>query len=188
MFRCCSLETSHPRLLPQSKWLFYKSVSLFLFCIKVLFTGFGGGGGVQLLSSVQSLCRVQLFETPWTEACQASLSITNSWSLLTQVHWVSEAIQPSHPLLSPSPPTFNLSASASFQMSQFLASGGQSIGVSASASVLPMNIQDWIPLGWTGDFGTQENKVSPCFHCFPIYLPWSDGTGCHDLSFLNVEL
>ena len=37
------------------------------------------------------------------------------------------------------------------------------------------------------DFGAQENKVSHCFHCFPIYLPWSDGTGCHDLSFLNVE-
>ena len=38
------------------------------------------------------------------------------------------------------------------------------------------------------DFGAQKNKVSHCFHCFPIYLPWSDGTGCHDLSFLNVEL
>ena len=37
------------------------------------------------------------------------------------------------------------------------------------------------------DFGAQENKVCHCFHCFPIYLPWSDGTGCHDLSFLNVE-
>ena len=37
------------------------------------------------------------------------------------------------------------------------------------------------------DFGAQENKVCRCFHCFPIYLPWSDGTGCHDLSFLNVE-
>ena len=37
------------------------------------------------------------------------------------------------------------------------------------------------------DFGAQENKVSHCFHCFPIYLPWSGGTGCHDGSFLNVE-
>ena len=37
------------------------------------------------------------------------------------------------------------------------------------------------------DFGAQENKVSHCFHCFPIYLPWSDGTICHDLCFLNVE-
>ena len=37
------------------------------------------------------------------------------------------------------------------------------------------------------DFGAQKNKVRHCFHCFPIYLPWSDGTGCHDLSFLNVK-
>ena len=38
------------------------------------------------------------------------------------------------------------------------------------------------------DFGAQENKVSHCFHCFPIYLPWSDGTRCHDLSFFNVQI
>ena len=38
------------------------------------------------------------------------------------------------------------------------------------------------------NFGAQENKVSHCFHCLPIYWPWSDGTRCHDLSFLNVEL
>ena len=38
------------------------------------------------------------------------------------------------------------------------------------------------------DFGAQENKVNHHFHCFPIYFPWSDGTGCHDLRFLNVEL
>ena len=37
------------------------------------------------------------------------------------------------------------------------------------------------------DFGAQENEVCHCFHCFPIYLPWSDGTGCHDLHFLNVN-
>ena len=69
---------------------------------------------------------------------------------LTQVHvhWVSDAIQPSHPLPSPSPSVFkSFPASGSFPMSQFFASGGQSIGVSASASVLPMNIQDWFPLG-----------------------------------------
>ena len=60
----------------------------------------------------------------------------------THVHRVGDAIQPSHPLLSPSPPAFNLSVLGSFLMNQFFASGGQSIGVSASASVLPMNIQD----------------------------------------------
>ena len=78
-------------------------------------------------------------ETPWTAARQASLSITNSQSLLTHVYRVSDAIQPSHPLLSPFPPALS---SGSFQMSQLFASGGQSIRVSASASVLPMNIQD----------------------------------------------
>ena len=38
------------------------------------------------------------------------------------------------------------------------------------------------------DFGAPQNKVWHCFHCFSIYFPWSDGTECHDLSFLNVEL
>ena len=165
-------------------------------------------------------------------------------------------------------------ASESFQMSQFFTSGGQSIGVSASTSVLPMNIQGWFPLGWTqfpccprdsqesspilqfkasilqcsaffilqlshpymttgktialtrwtfvgkvmsllfnmlsslvitflprskclnfmaaiticSDFGAEKNKVWHCFLCFPIHFPWSDGTRCHDLRFLNVEL
>ena len=156
----------------------------------------------------------------------------------------------------------------------FFTSGSQSIGASASASVLPMNIQDWFPLGWTGLISLQSKGlfksllqqhsskasilrhsaifivqlshlyittgktialiiwtfvdkvilfnvlyrlvitflprskrllisrlqspfavileppkiVCQCFHCFPIYLPWSDGTGCRDLSFLNFEL
>ena len=162
-------------------------------------------------------------------------------------------------------------------MSQLFARGGQSIGVSASASVLPMNTQDWSPLKWTAwislqskglsrvfsnttvqkhkflqcsafftvqlsypymttrktialirqtfvgqvislllnmlsrsvitflprskrlliswlqspsavILGAQKNKVSHCFHCSPIYLLWTGGTGCHDLCFLNVEL
>ena len=225
------------------------------------------------LYSVQSLSCVRLFATPWTTARQASLSIANSWSLhkLTSI----ELVMPSnhlilcHPLLL-LPSIFP--ASQSFQMSQFFASGGQSIGV--SASVLPMNIQDWSPLGWTGwislqslglsrvfsnitfkrinssalsfivqlshpyittrktialtrrtcvdkvmsllfnmisRFGhsffprskhlliswlqsqsavileptPQKNKVS---QCFSIYLPWSNGTRCHDFTFLNVEL
>ena len=68
----------------------------------------------------------------------------------THVHWVSDAIQPSHPLSSLSPPAFNLSKHQGFPLIQFFASSGQSIGVSASASVLPLNTQDWFPLGWTG--------------------------------------
>ena len=59
------------------------------------------------ISSVQSLSHVQLFATPWVAARQASLSITNSWSSLTHVHRVSDAIQPSHPLSSPPPPAPN---------------------------------------------------------------------------------
>ena len=61
----------------------------------------------------------------------------------THVHWVSDVIQPSHPLLSPSPPASNLPESGSFPMSQFFASGGQSIG--ASASVFPKIVQNWFP-------------------------------------------
>ena len=65
-------------------------------------------GGVDEFSSVAQLCR--LLATPWTAACQASLSITNLRELTqTHVHRVGDAIQPSHPLLFPSPPTFNLS-------------------------------------------------------------------------------
>ena len=54
-------------------------------------------------------------------------------------------------------------AAGSFQMSQFFVSGGQSIGVSASASVLPMNIQDWSPLGWTGWISLQSRGLSRVF-------------------------
>ena len=152
-----------------------------------------------------------------------------------------------------------------FSVNQYFASGGQSIGASASALILPMDIQDWFPLGWTQessptpqfksinssglsflyrptltskhdywktialtrwtfvgkvmslllnmlsrlviaflprskclnfmaavtictDFGAQVNKVCHCFHCFLLYLPWSDGTRCHNLSYPNVEI
>ena len=85
----------------------------------------------------------------------------------THIHWVSDAIQPSHPLLSPSPPAPNPSP-GSFPMSQLFAWGGQIIGVSASASVLPMNTPDWSPLGWTGWIScspreSQESSPSPQF-------------------------
>ena len=80
----------------------------------------------------------------------------------THVHWVSDAIQQSHPLSSLSP-HFSLSQHQGLQMSQFFESGGQSIGVSASASVLPMNIQDWFPLGWTGWISLQSKGLSRVF-------------------------
>ena len=65
----------------------------------------------------------------------------------TQFHWISEAIQPSHPLSSPSLHQGSFPASGSFPINWLFTLGGQSIGVSASASVLPINIQDWFPLG-----------------------------------------
>ena len=77
----------------------------------------------------------------------------------THVHQVGDAIQPSHPLLSHSPSTFNLSQHQHTK-SHFFISGGQSIGVSAKASALPMNIQDWFPLGWTGWISLQSKGLS----------------------------
>ena len=79
----------------------------------------------------------------------------------TQVHRVSDAIQPSHPLSSPSPPAFNLSQCQSSLMSWLFASGGQSIR--ASASIPPMNIQDWFPLGLTGLISLLSKGLSRIF-------------------------
>ena len=200
-----------------------------------------------------------------TMDCSTSgfLSITNHWSLLKLMS-IQSVMPSNHPVLCRSFSSYlqSFPASGSFQMSQFFASGGQSIG--ASASVLPMNIQDWFPLGWTvlislqskglsrvfllhhsskasilrhsaffmvqvshpfmttektiawtiwnfvgkvmsllfnmlsrfviafpprgkslnftaavtifSDFEAPKNKVCNCFHCIPIYLPWSNGT------------
>ena len=224
--------------------------------------------------SAQLLSHVLVFVSPWTAAHQSSPSITSSW-ILRKLMTI-ELVMPSnkltlcHPLLFPSIfPSIRV-----FSMSQFFASGGQRIRVSASASILPVNIRDWFPLELTGwisllskglsrvlqhhsskasilwhsaffivqlshpymtsgknialirwtfvgkvtsllfnmlfrlvitflprskclliswlqsssavIFGAPQ-KVCHCFHCFPIYLPWSDGAGCHDLSFLNVK-
>ena len=98
------------------------------------------------LQSVQLLSCIQLFATPWTAAHQASLSITNSQSLLRLMSIklvISSSVFPFSSCLQ------SFLVSGSFQMSQFFTSGGQSIEVSSSASVLPMNIQGWSPLGWT---------------------------------------
>ena len=77
------------------------------------------------------------------------------------VHWISEAIQPSHPLLPPSPLPLNLSQHQGlFQWVGLFTSGGQSIRASASASVLPMNIQDRLPLELTGLISLQSGGLS----------------------------
>ena len=93
--------------------------------------------------SVQSLHHVLLFTTPWTAACQASLSITSSWSLLTLMS-IESVMLSNHLILCCLLllPLQSFPASGSFPMNQFFASGGQSIGVSASASVFPMTIQN----------------------------------------------
>ena len=117
-----------------------------------------------VFSSVQSLSRVRLFSTPWAAARQASLSITNSRSSpkLTSV----ESVMPSshlilcHPLLLLPQ---SLPASESFPMSQLFTLGGQSTGVSASASFLPKKSQGWSPSEWTGWISLQSKGLSRVF-------------------------
>ena len=188
-----------------------------------------GFASLHKFSSVQSLSHVRLFVTPWTATHQASLSFTDSWSLLKlmsiesvmpsnhlilcypllllpsilpsissvqfsrsscirllQPHESKHARPPCpsptpgihpnscpssrwcHPSISSSVVPFSscsqsLPASESFPMSQLFASGGQSIGVSALASVLPMNTQDWSPLEWTGWISLQSKGLSRVF-------------------------
>ena len=115
-------------------------------------------------SSVQLLSYVWFFVTPWTAAPQAFLSITNSQSLpkLMSV----ESVMPSNHLILYCPFSSSLQscpASGSFQMSQLFASGGQSTGVSASTSVLPMNTQDCSALGWTGWISLRSKGLSRVF-------------------------
>ena len=221
------------------------------------------------------LCPTLWDPSLWTAVHQASLSITNSWSLLKLMPI--ESLMPSNHLIFCRPlllPPSLFPSIRVFQMSQFFELGDQSIGVSASASVLPINIQDWFPLERTVDLlavlGTlksllqhHSSKASILWHSaffivqlshpymttgktvsltrrtfvgkvmsllfnmlsglaitflprskrlliswlqspsavileppkvksatvssFPVYWPWSDGTRCYDLSFLNVE-
>ena len=122
-----------------------------------------------LFNSVQSLSHVKLFVTPCNAARQASLSITNSQSLLKLMsisHWC-------HPTTSSFVIPFStchqsFPASGSLQTSQFFPSGAKSIGVSASASVLPMNIQRWFPLGWTDWISLQSKGLSRVFSNTPV--------------------
>ena len=117
---------------------------------------------VQFSSVTQScsaLCNPRDCSTPGFPVHYQLLELTQ-----THIHWVGDAIQPSHLLSSPSPPAFYVSHHQGlFPRSQFYAAGGQSIGVSASASVLPMNIQDWFPLGWTGLISLLSKGLSRVF-------------------------
>ena len=113
---------------------------------------------------VQLLSHVRLFATPWTAACQASLSVTllrvcsNSCPLTLWCHpTVSSSVTHFSSCLQSFP------TSTSFPMSQLLTSGGQNIGASASASVLPVSIQCWFPLGLTGLISSQSKGLSRVF-------------------------
>ena len=130
-------------------------------------------------SSVQSLSLVRLFVTPWFAACQASLSITNSRSSLRLMSI--KSVMPSRHLilcrplllLPPVLPSIRV-----LPVSELFAWGGQSIGVSATASVLPMNTRDWSPLGWTGWISLQIvayralNDTGTSGYTFSTELPW----------------
>ena len=115
-------------------------------------------------SLVQLLSCARLFATPWTAARQSSLSITNYRSLLKLMPI--ELVMPSNHLILCHPFSSCLQSfpsPGSFLMSQFFTSGGQSIGISASASILPMNMQDWFPLGWTGWISLQSKGLLRVF-------------------------
>ena len=120
--------------------------------------------GKKWLPVAQSLSHVQL--------CNPIYCSTPGFPVLhhlpelaqTHVHQVGDAIQPSHPLPSPSPPAFSLSQHQG--LFQWVSSSHQVakvIGVSESASVLPMNSQDWFPLGWTGWISVQSKGLSTVF-------------------------
>ena len=120
--------------------------------------------GISQFSSVQSLSCVWLFVTPWTAARQASCPSPSPRPCLDSC----PLSQWCHPSISSSVDPFtsclqSFPTSGSFQMSQRFASSGQNIGVSASISVLPMNIQNSFPLGWTGWISLQSKGLSRVF-------------------------
>ena len=92
----------------------------------------------------------------------------------THAHWIGDTLQLSHPLSFPS--LLRFSASGSFPMSHFLASGGQSIGASASTSVLPMNTQNWFPLGFTGLISLLSKRLLRVFSSTTVQKPQFFGT------------
>ena len=233
---------------------------------------------IAIITSVQLLSHVWLFVTPWTTAQQASLSITNSWSLLKLMSI--ESVMPSSHLIlcwtllllpsnfpsirvfckelvlhirwpkywnfsfriSPSneysglicfrihwfdlfsvqgtlksllqhhsskASTFWCSAFLTVQLSHPYMTTGKIVAltrctfvdkvISLLFNMLSTLVITFLPrskclfnfmakVTICSDLGAPQNTVCHCFHCFPIYLPWSDRTGCHDLSFLNVEL
>ena len=130
-----------------------------MYFLKLAISLFRNLRSVQLLSCVR-LCNPMNYSMPAFFVHHQLLKFAQ-----THVHGVGDAIQPSHPLLAPSPSAFSLSQQQGlFQwMSWLFTSGGQSIGVSALASVFPKNIQDWFPLGLTGLISLQSKGLSGVF-------------------------
>ena len=119
---------------------------------------------------VQLLYRVQVLVTPWTEVHQTSLTFTISWSLLKLMSI--ELVMPPNHLIFCHPLvllTLIFLAWGSFPMQWLFASGGQSIGASASASVLPMNVQGWFPLGLTCLISLLSNGFSTVFSSTTVW-------------------
>ena len=115
--------------------------------------------------AAESLSRVQLSATPRTATYQVSWSFAVFWGLLKLMS--TESVMPSNRLILCHPllllPSIFPSVRVFFRMSQLFASGGQSMGVSASASVLPVNLQGWFPLGLTGLISLQSKGLSRVF-------------------------
>ena len=139
-------------------------------------------GFSSVTQSCPTLCDPMNHSTPGLPVHHQLLEFTQ-----TPVHRVGDAIQPSHPLSSASPSAPNPSQHQSFPMSQLFAWGGQSTGVSASASVLPMNTQDWSPLEWTGWISLQSKGLSRVFsnttvqkhQFFSTQLTWQSNSHIH---------
>ena len=152
-------------------------VKLIIMCLSMFFFGFivyGALGAswtwvaVSIPIAVYSESCVQLFAMPWTAACQAPLSFIISQSLLKlcPLSWWHHPAISSSLTTSSCPQSFP--ASGFFPVSRLFASHGQSTGASTSASVLPMNIQGWFPLGLTGLISlsprdSQESSPAPQF-------------------------
>ena len=163
-FLLCHLQEHLPRFWPRQRLSFY--FCFFAFIITYQF--------ISVNSVVSDSLRLHNCRT-------LDLPVHHQLPELTQthVHRVGAAIQPSHPLLSPCPPTFNLSQPQSlFQRVSSFSSCGQSIAVSASASVLPMNIQDRTPLGWISWISLQSKGLLRVF----------SNTTVQKHQFLSVQL
>ena len=130
-----------------------------------------------LLLLLSRFSHVRLCVTPWTAAHQASLSMGFS----RQEHWSG--------LPFPSQNAWNWKVKVKSLSRFWLLATPWTAAYQAPPCMGFSRQQFWsgVPLPSPSDFGSPQNKACHCFHCFPIYLPWSDGTRCHDLSFLNVE-